>query len=364
MKNLCKLCTFSFLLGAGIAASATTPDKTFVPASDPQIVYMGRTSHTYADSVRYTYPGVSILANFEGTSLRMKTRSNSGYYMVEIDNHPAIKIGVHPDESIITLAEGLQDTVHSARIMYVIEGYELKPAFMGFYLDKGRKLAEAPKLPQRRIEFIGNSITCGYGVEADNPNAPFAYETENHYYTYAALTARALNAQHLVVSRSGIGVYRNYNGPKTGSKDDCMPKMYEQTLFMDPSEQWDHNRYTPDVLCINLGTNDTSLDNYDQALLTDGYRRFVKHLRATYPQTKIVMTSGSMMSGKALEDAKKAMDTVADEMHRQGDNNIYRFDMSPQTGELGYGANYHPSLRQQQKMANELTAFLKQLMGW
>ena len=43
---------------------------------------------------------------------------------------------------------------------------------------------------------------------------------------------------------------------------------------------------------------------------------------------------------------------------------IYRFDMSPQTGSLGIGASYHPSMRQHQKMASELTAFLKKLMKW
>ena len=38
--------------------------------------------------------------------------------------------------------------------------------------------------------------------------------------------------------------------------------------------------------------------------------------------------------------------------------------MSPQTDALGYGANWHPSMRQQQKMANELAAYLKELMNW
>ena len=51
-------------------------------------------------------------------------------------------------------------------------------------------------------------------------------------------------------------------------------------------------------------------------------------------------------------------------MNSQGDKEVYRFDMSPQTGSLGIGASYHPSMRQHQKMASELTAFLKKLMKW
>lgn len=56
--------------------------------------------------------------------------------------------------------------------MYVIEGLFRKPEFRGFVLDKGCQLIEAPALPERKIEFIGNSITCGYGVESINMSDP------------------------------------------------------------------------------------------------------------------------------------------------------------------------------------------------
>ena len=293
----------------------------------------------------------------------MKAKPNSGYFMVEIDNQSPYKIGFGENDSIQILAEALPKGVHTARIMYVIEGYQLRPEFRGFYLDKGCKLAQAPGLPARKIEFIGNSITCGYGVEATDASMPFSNETENHYYTYAAITARTLKAQYLVVARSGIGIYRNYNGPRTGSPD-CMPAMYEQTLFSDPSETWDHSLYTPDVVCVNLGTNDTSTDNYDTKLLTQAYRNFLKTLRGHYPQAKIVFLTGTMLSEKPAKVVKTALNTVVAEAKQQGDTNLYRFDMSPQTGALGMGASYHPSLRQQQKMANELTAFLKTITGW
>jgi hypothetical protein len=43
---------------------------------------------------------------------------------------------------------------------------------------------------------------------------------------------------------------------------------------------------------------------------------------------------------------------------------VYRFDMSHQTGDLGYGAKWHPSKWQQEKMAGELIAYLRGLMKW
>lgn len=357
------LYVFIFGLISPISIYAHQYDKEYISSDNARIVYMGRISREIPNIVRFTYPGVSIFANFEGTSLQMKMKPGSGSFMVEIDDELPFRILYSANDSILTLAEGLSEGVHYVRIMYIVEGYALKPAFQGFYLDKGCGLAEAPVLPKRRIEFIGNSITCGYGIESENPKDGFSYETENHYYTYAARTARALNAQHLVVARSGIGVYRNFGDPRSGSID-CMPTMYRQVLFSDSTELWNHSSYVPEVVCINLGTNDTSLDNYDIDLLTDGYRRFVKQLRTIYPSAKLVLLTGCMLNGKSLEDVKNAMDIVVGEMKSQGDMDVYRFDMSPQTGSLGIGASYHPSMRQHQKMASELTAFLKKIMKW
>ena len=260
------------------------------------------------------------------------------------------------------------------RLMYVIEGYEFYPEFWGFVLDKGRRLVEAPALPSRKLEFIGNSITCGYGNEGTNKEEHFDYATENHYYSYASLTARALDAQHWVVARSGIGAYRNYGGPKAGTPDSNMPVQYEYTGYApDPelrrkggfdSERWDFSRYQPDVVCINLGTNDLSTNNYDVKLLKQGYQTLLMMVRQHNPQAKIVFLCGSMLLDKELEIAKKILDEIAAEANKAGDKQVYHFDFTYQNGSLGYGNDYHPSIWQHEKMAAELTAYLRSLMQW
>lgn len=356
---LCLFLPVCVVFGGNVMAQS----HVFVPANNPLIAYMGRISWRNPAVAAFTYPGVSIYANFEGTSLRMAAKPGSGDFMVEIDGGMPYRLVFSGNDSVHVLAEGLAEGVHSVRLMYAVEGLEFRPEFRGFYLDAGKGLVSPPTLPGRRIEFIGNSITCGYGTESDDASAPFSYDTENHYYTYAALTARALGAQHLVVARSGIGIYRNYGGSRSGSPD-CMPAMYEQTLFLDSTELWNHDRYVPDVICVNLGTNDVSDGNYDCSLLTGAYIKFTKHLREVYPKAKIVLLSGVMLNGKQLDDVKRAMDTAVAEMKSGGDDNVFRFDMTPQTGSLGYGANWHPSMRQHQKMARELTAYLKDLMDW
>ena len=223
------------LLWTGFSSfSKTLPlQGEFINPSHRYIQYIGRIGHKAPDAIRFNYPGVQIRASFRGTSLKMYAKPMSGFFMVKIDNAAPFKISFNsPSDSIVTLASALNDTVHTVTIMNVIEAFHRQPEFKGFLLDKGKNLVFPPNLPQRKIEFIGNSITCGYGIESVEASDPFTEETENHYYTYAAITARNLYAQHFAIARSGIGIYRNYNGPREGSPD-CMPAMYNQTLFND-----------------------------------------------------------------------------------------------------------------------------------
>jgi len=264
--------------------------------------------------------------------------------------------------------------VHTVKLMYAIEGFEFYPEFWGFVLDKGKKLVETPALPSRKIEFIGNSITCGYGNEGLKKEESFDYATENHYYSYASITARNLEAQHWVVARSGIGAYRNYAGPKTGNPESNMlaqyeyvgfawkPELRKEATFL--SEKWDFSRYQPDVVCINLGTNDLSTPNYDLQLLKQNYQKLLKTVRQHNPKAKIVFLTGTMLYNKELELQKQLLDEVAAEAKKAGDQEVYRFDMAPIAGNEWYGNDWHPNIYQDEKMAGELTAYLRSLMNW
>lgn len=345
-------------------AQTISPEGKWIHPSDKNIQYLGRISFKNPNSPCFTYPGVQINAGFTGTSLKMVAKPRSGYFMAQIDNAKPFKVSFFaPKDSIVTLATALPKGNHQVKLMYAIEGYELRPEFRGFIVDDDASLAPAPQLPKRKIEFIGNSITCGYGTEGANERCHFMYETENHYYTYAALTARNLNAQYQVVSRSGIGVYRNYDGPKTGNEKN-MRATYDLTLFMDESEKWDFTRFIPDVVCINLGTNDTSTKGCDITLLTDAYIKLIKQVREKYSKAKIVMLCGCMMRGNQLADAKSAINSAVDTIIKSGDKRIYTFDFTPADGTLGYGSDSHPSIAQHKKMSEELTGYLKNLMKW
>ena len=334
------LIAFAAMLCQQLMAIKTMPIQgEVIKPTDAHIQYAGRISFTNPERPAFNFPGVQIVAAFEGTSLRMLAKPQSGYFVAQIDKSEPFKVAFRGErDSLVTLATALPDGVHTVKLMYVIEGYEFFPEFWGFVLDKGKKLVDAP------------------------------------YYSYASITARNLNAQHWVVARSGIGAYRNYDGPKTGNPESNMlvqyeyvgyawkPELRHEATFL--REKWDFGRYQPDVICINLGTNDTSTNNYDLKLLKQNYKKLLQMVRLHNPKAKIVFLSGSMLYNKELQQVKQLLDEVTAEAKKAGDNAVYRFDMAPISGNEWYGNDWHPNVYQDEKMAGELTAYLRSLMGW
>lgn len=358
MKKSC-FCILAGFVGALMLMSCRGEGNIHVAPADDNVLYMGRIYFDDSLGALFNYPGVTAMLNFEGTGLSMDARPGSGQFMIEIDGGSPFKVTFNDSTETIVLADSMDYGVHSARVTYAVEGHEIRPAMKGFdILGPGARLLPPPARPGKKIEFIGNSITCGYGTEADSGQVHFSFETENHTLSYAYLAARALDLDMNVVARSGIGMYRSYGGAREGTPGNRMPDVYDRTLYYSADHMWDHKSFEPDIIFINLGTNDTSLDDYNIDLFTDMYGKFLDHLRELHPDSKIVLATGCMLNGETLDIMKAAHDRVA-----EGRKNVYRFDFTPATGELGYGADFHPSRAQAAKMAEELIPYLRDLLN-
>ena len=350
--------TIVALLGFGLAAQSCKSSKPLtVSPSDSRICYSGRINFNNPEKPLFVFPATQIAVNFEGKGISMKAKPGSGHFMVSLDDKEAYKIVFTENDSIIRLAENLSKGKHSLKVMLAIEGYEKRPEFHGFVIDGG-KLLDKPAAPKKKVEFIGNSITCGYGSEANSQKIHYSYDNSNHYYTYAAILARELDFEEMCVARSGIGVYRNYNGKFPGEN---MTKWYDYTCIYDSTQVWDFNRFRPDVICVNLGTNDLSTKGYDINTYKDSYRAFIKHLAAVQPQAKIAMLSSQMLTSKARQTQIETLKALYDELKGEG-LNVYFLELDTQDPKLGYGADWHPSKAQHRQTAEQLKPFLKQLL--
>jgi lysophospholipase L1-like esterase len=219
----------------------------------------------------------------------------------------------------------------------------------------------APPPVTRRLEFIGDSITCGYGIEGANESCGFTPQTENHYLTYAAITARNLQAELSTVAWSGKGVVCNYGDDAT-SCTDPLPTYYDRTLPNHADSSWDFSRFQPDAVVVNLGTNDLSTNtDPDQATFENAYKALLKHVRQVYPSAYILCTNGPLLSGPDLTTVRGYITDVVTQL---ADPKISSFEIAPQDGSDGYGCDYHPSLERHKKMATVVTAALKTALGW
>ena len=118
---------------------------------------------------------------------------------------------------------------------------------------------------ERLIEFVGDSITCGYGVDDEDRNHHFSTKTEDVTKTYAFKTAEALGADWSMVSFSGYGVISGYSDGTKKVSEQTVPQYYEKLgyswspngSFVPANIDWGFGRL-PDAVVINLGTNDDS----------------------------------------------------------------------------------------------------------
>lgn len=77
------------------------------------------------------------------------------------------------------------------------------------------------------MEFIGDSITCGYGVDDEVAEHQFKTATEDVTRAYAYKTARMLNADYSMFSASGYGIITGYTEGDVKLEDQRLPQFYE-----------------------------------------------------------------------------------------------------------------------------------------
>jgi hypothetical protein len=337
--------------------SASAPLPVQVAPGDPHILYSGRRDDSKPGEVQFGWSGARVRVAFEGESVGLwMDCPNANWMTVYVDGRRLSKIKVQGSGSYYPLADSLSAGTHTVEVIRATECTQGPSVFKGFALPAGARTVAWPSPETRKIEFIGDSITCGYGIEANDPHLHFDPATEQFCDTYAFLAARALQADYLVVAKSGIGMFRNYNGPQEGSPD-AMPKIYDGIFYRVAEPAWEASRFVPDVACINLGTNDFSTKGVNSGSFKAAAAAFVGRLLERYPSsTKIVLLMGPMANRPELEALLRDVATQAGER-------VSFFEMSKQ-GAHGLGADYHPSQEQAKVNAGELARYLSELMHW
>ncbi|HEY0244220.1 MAG TPA: SGNH/GDSL hydrolase family protein [Mucilaginibacter sp.] len=327
-------------------------------ADDPNIHYIGRVDFTNPQIPRFGSAGVYIKAKFKGSFCEFIINDevlyniNHNYLEIAIDDQVPYRIELTAKENIIKVAEGLANTTHVITICKDTESHIGYLDFIGFRCEQ---LLPLPAEPKRKIEFIGNSITSGAGMDQSKVpcNTGLWFDQHNAYMSYGARAARALNAQWQLTSVSGIGLIHSCCDLKI-----TMPQVFDKVYLRKDSAQWDFKRYQPDVVTICLGQNDGIQDS---TVFCGAYVKFIGIVRSKYPQADIICMSSPMADAQLTAVLKRYLAGTTNYVNARGDKKVHRFYFSRSYNK---GCGGHPDMEDHQHITDELTAYIKQVKGW
>lgn len=361
--------------GGTVSMSSSSSSSTSMPASTgtPSVIrYLGRVNPATNE---LTWPGTGLSFIFTGTSAVIEFEEVSGTNSVDLiidGGEPTVISNV--DETSISTPDGLAQGSHTVELRKRSEAL-YGTLFVGNVTTDGTSSVES--VPTRKIEFIGDSITVGYGLDGTYPCTNTA-ALEDNPKTYAALAANALGADYSVVAWSGIGLTRNYVST-TVDTNPVMPERYTRYGADDADNSYTFpSEWTPAAVVINLGTNDFSYVAYDASgqaydardplnatTYTDAMVSFVQSIQTHYTDAHFFLMTSPMLSDyfPTTEDAQHTtMSNALQDAISQIGANAHLVDWPTQGSDVS--CDYHPNAATHAAEATVLASAISSALGW
>ena len=273
------------------------------------------------------------------------------------------------EKKTYTLAENLPEGTHELLLFKRMDSCHTF-TFYGFEIDDGAKVLELPEKPKRKMEFFGDSVSCGEVSEAvayvGKPDPEHDGEYSNSWYSYAWITARKLKAQIHDIAQGGIALMDRigwFQEPNQIGMESVWDKIHYNPTF-GPVTQWDFSQYTPQVVIVAIGQNDNhpydfmknDYNGRQAETWRDHYMKFLGKLRKTYPDAHIICCTTLLCHDCSWD---KAIDEVVDTMN---DKMITHYVY----GRNGCGTPGHLRIPEACEMATELAEYIEglEIEGW
>lgn len=337
-----------------LPAIADTSSRTALPLHVGGRVQVEKTPEGIS-SYTYSWPGIYFEAEFTGPLLDVDLNDDQNILNLIVDNKPAIILS-KPGKTSYKL-NNLGEGKHHVRLEKRTETQWGLGKFTGFFIPQTQTaLTVSPA--QRRIEFIGDSFTVGYGNTSNSRecNNDELFKSTNTQQAFGALTAKHFGADYQINASSGFGIVRNYNG---GSTDKSLPSLYPYTL--NNGGEIYRSDWSPQIIVIGLGTNDFSTPlnanekwkarkDLQDAYVTR-YVDFIASLRKQHAHANFILMASD---GNDAEFAHQ-LERVLVAVQASGDKNIDKIIFKG----LEYsGCHWHPSSKDDQKLSTLLIDYI------
>ncbi len=293
-------------------------------------------------------------------------------YAVTYNHRPRVAVFVNGtltseetlDQEYTTVTLDLSDVEGEAvvKVIKLTESMYSCAGVAGIRVYSASSVTPTPQ-PDLLLEFIGDSITAGYGLDAGSEWGQFSTRTENYMGTYAYLTAQSLGAESYAVAYSGYGVLSAFTNNGVIRPDYVLSKCYDKAvtnLILPPevSNIWTFEKPKPTMIIINLGTNDASYcyTAERRAAFTAAYAQLLSQVRENNPGVPIICVLGDMNNSMYPYITQAA----AQYSLETGDSLVTCTSLTFEMERLGATTNGHPNRASNELAAETLTRFLWQ----
>ncbi|WP_434443191.1 SGNH/GDSL hydrolase family protein [Lentzea sp. E54] len=336
---------------------------TIAPATaEAGVLDRAHTAGRVTEAGQYTWPGVYFEGRFRGTGIGIVLDDSVNDYDVEVDGRTVATL-VTPGRTTYWV-RGLSNAVHRVRLVKRTESPGTAGQFGGFVAAAGGAVLAKPTPRARQVEFIGDSLTAGYGnlsaTRDCSANGGVTRNT-NTDLSFGAITARALNADYQVNAFSGLGMVRNYNGHTAGTS---YRTYYDRALLNVEGDVWRNpGTWRPQLVVVGLGTNDfsTALNPGEQWATPDdlvaaykaAYQGFLDKLRFRYGTRTTIVVGVPEGAGRLADAARQVV-------HERNDRRVVHWNYDdPALDRLG--CDWHFSARDHRLIAGKLGDYLATL---
>lgn len=373
---------FTFLL-VFISSLGCSQNQIIAP-SDSNITYIGRVE-TLKNSVHFSHAGVQIKFGFKGSELKVGledisdgTPEHNNFYNVFVNGEKLDSLAIQPGKKWYKIDYEFNNEICTVELFKRTEAMVAGAYFLGLKVNEGGTISKV-NLKKKKIEWIGDSFTAGYGnlisippPPAGNPSTGFHAINQDNSLAWGCLASKALNAEYMSTVYSGRGVYRNWDNSEEGT----VPSFYNY-VSPNPEEgkkEWDFNQFQSDLIVITLGINDFGPETHETVVMADSsrfcsaYLVLLKIVHQKNPNAKILVTIGGGLSDyypanfNRLSRSRLWIKAAVNSFNASNSTAIKTFELK--TISPPYGEDWHPSLRAHQIMSEQAVSFIKEYMGW
>eukprot|EP00928_Gymnodinium_smaydae_P086954 TRINITY_DN71333_c0_g1_i1.p1 TRINITY_DN71333_c0_g1~~TRINITY_DN71333_c0_g1_i1.p1 ORF type:complete len:404 (+),score=19.30 TRINITY_DN71333_c0_g1_i1:59-1270(+) len=394
----------------GASASRVAKSALHVPSSgcslvagtDPRIRFCGRVvTGAAARTVSFDWPCVRF--TFSSTAQRLWLRMDGGgnFFNVLVDGHLSevlqTKRGTRdyplrdlPQSRCVVEVQKRTEPIIGTVAQALMRRETSTVNFFGVIVQGG-DIGESPSPSTRRLEFVGDSETSGFGnLGPSQPGGPNlkamltvnpAHQDANQ--AWPAFVAKALGAEFHSISWSGCGVLWNAPGAGCSSKV-SLHELYRRLLGSsgEPSSLMDEtvlHSWVPDAVIVYAGGNDwwTLCETRDEQALVNGFREFLARVRRMRATSVVIVLVPSAATVCACIGSLEDQATFSNDMYNcwsraiseSGDMQVYLEVVDPKppcslTDCADWGQCGHWSVRGNQKWARAVAPLVAERLNW